>query len=950
MFVLLSLCLVSHNDSRSSTAGQVSPRELTADERSAITAVIDVAMTSGDVKGAELITRTAESYKSVHSFDSVLGNLFHKTGVLWYMNSEYERAVSWFNRALPVRQHQTDVSVEPLLNTLNGLGQCYLQLFQYDKVEITVERQLALMEKFGFRHDESRADLYLSDAQLAFIIEDYSRCQEKLRVAEELYEQKDTVLFNLGLVLNMLGATYDLMGQHTEAISCYHRAIDVFSLHNDKYHIALAYHNLGIVYGSLKEFAVAESLLEKSYSLHVLYGDSVELARNFVEMARVKDALLQKSEAVELARKSLLYRQQKLPAWHPDVIESEVTLANLLTGLSDDRQTDDAVNRSAAEHHFDRAIANALASPRAELAIMPLVNKASWLATFADEDLSKAVQAHTIFHQADSLIQVSRLQYRHQESKIDFTRRIRFAYEQAIGNALHLFNTTQQQEFFEDAVRFSSRSKATAVRDKLHKQSVQQYAGLPDSVLSRERQLHLKLGAATQALLMVGDQRSELYEDKLTELEIVKKKMEEFDEQLEELYPRYFEWLIEPGQKAVLKELQESLTPGSLMVEYFVGDEKVFVFGVSPKKFHHWVMDISAKQLSAVVDFVELMDQSLESNSSEICSVSYASYRLLLHDAITYFSHEEEITALRIVPDGIISKVPFDALLTRESGSLHADAPFLLKKYSHNILYSHRQILEPAVSRDWWGGLSAVVFGIDYSDPKWKVYDTSLTSLPFMQEEVDGVLELNPGQAFLNDAATVHSFKKNVTEADVVHVAVHGLLKEDRPQNSGLIFSYDSLNPELNNILSLPEIYGLQSKAKFIYLSSCYSGKGNLQASEGVMSLSRAFTYAGVKSQVITLWEVSDRASAVITREFYRLLLKGFDKDVALREAKLHYIRQSPSSLGQHPFFWAGSVVVGQVEPLHAGMRDYAVPACVVASILGVTGFFFFRRRHLQNS
>ncbi len=120
-----------------------------------------------------------------------------------------------------------------------------------------------------------------------------------------------------------------------------------------------------------------------------------------------------------------------------------------------------------------------------------------------------------------------------------------------------------------------------------------------------------------------------------------------------------------------------------------------------------------------------------------------------------------------------------------------------------------------------------------------------------------------------------------------------------------------------------------------------------LAASEGVMSLSRAFTYAGARSQVITLWEVSDRASAIIAKNFYQYLKDGQSKDDALRLAKLQYIRESSTSIGQNPFFWAGSVVVGNAEPLYA---DPFVMRVVLAGALLILVFCWWWFRKLRSS
>ncbi|MBK8848014.1 MAG: CHAT domain-containing protein [Bacteroidetes bacterium] len=560
----------------------------------------------------------------------------------------------------------------------------------------------------------------------------------------------------------------------------------------------------------------------------------------------------------------------------------------------------------------------ALKSPRSERAIEPLANKAMLYANQGKEDLEMAIKAHSLFQQTDSMIQLSRLYYRHQESKIEFTRKIRNTYELAINNALRIYHVTQHKEYFEDALTFCEKSKATAIRDKFHKQAVQAFAGIPDSMLEKELQLNLQLGAATQALLSINDNSDTLYYATLKTLEDVKHKMEEFDESLEEDFPRYYNWLKEPEKKASLIDIQKALKPGSILIEYFLGSEQIYVFGVSDKQYQNWVFANNETVDATLNNYKTNIEAGSNFKSSAFCESAFKAYQLLLEQPLNYFTEKNEVSNLKIVPDGIIGNIPFDALMTRACQNINADAPYLVKKYSHSFLYSNRLLLDKTVKRQWFGNKACAIFGINYLSNKQLYGDSVYSSLPFIEEEVLSVQQLNGGDLYFNDAATVTHLEKKLSDSDILHIAVHGSFNEDNPGASGLVFSKQNVSDKRNNTLSLAAIYGLHTSAQFIYLSACFSGKGMLAASEGVMSLSRAFTYAGAKSQVITLWEVSDRASAIIAKSFYEHLKNGKTKDDALRLAKLKYIDESSTAIGQNPFFWAGSVVVGNADPLYA--------------------------------
>ncbi|MFW6371146.1 MAG: CHAT domain-containing protein, partial [Bacteroidota bacterium] len=116
-----------------------------------------------------------------------------------------------------------------------------------------------------------------------------------------------------------------------------------------------------------------------------------------------------------------------------------------------------------------------------------------------------------------------------------------------------------------------------------------------------------------------------------------------------------------------------------------------------------------------------------------------------------------------------------------------------------------------------------------------------------------------------------------------------------------------------NDVLQAWEIYNMQLDASMVVMSSCESGYGEVHGTEGMLSLSRAFRYAGAASVVYTLWPVSDKSSAEVMHYFYRFLDKGMSRDEAMQQAKLTYLETSDPAL-LHPAFWAGYTVNGNVE------------------------------------
>ena len=100
-------------------------------------------------------------------------------------------------------------------------------------------------------------------------------------------------------------------------------------------------------------------------------------------------------------------------------------------------------------------------------------------------------------------------------------------------------------------------------------------------------------------------------------------------------------------------------------------------------------------------------------------------------------------------------------------------------------------------------------------------------------------------------------------------------------------------------------------------LSACQSNIGPLAKGEGVLGLGRAFTAAGAKGVVASLWSLNDRATMEVVTSFYAHLAKGSSKPSALHAAQLEYLNRTdiPAYL-KSPYYWAGLTYYGDAGKL----------------------------------
>ncbi len=179
-----------------------------------------------------------------------------------------------------------------------------------------------------------------------------------------------------------------------------------------------------------------------------------------------------------------------------------------------------------------------------------------------------------------------------------------------------------------------------------------------------------------------------------------------------------------------------------------------------------------------------------------------------------------------------------------------------------------------------------------------------LDPLPFAEKEAQEIAKLLNTKALIGDAATKMSVLEQLSQANIIHLATHGLLDiTDESKIPGAIALASTSNDD--GLLMASEILELKLNAELVVLSACNTGLGDLR-NEGIIGLSRCLFLAGTPSIVASLWEVSDISTAELMIKFYQNLQKTASKAQALCDAMRSLLHRNP------PLNWAAFVLIGE--------------------------------------
>ncbi|WP_353779283.1 CHAT domain-containing protein [Winogradskyella sp. 3972H.M.0a.05] len=505
-------------------------------------------------------------------------------------------------------------------------------------------------------------------------------------------------------------------------------------------------------------------------------------------------------------------------------------------------------------------------------------------------------------------------------SRLFWTNKVSDIVEKSIALALQLHENTNDDTYLEEAFTFSEKNKSLLLLAALQNETEISFANVPNEVTKKEQEL-LNTINLLKGKIANEENRCAALRQKMLDLwrEDLAAKQNDYDILLNTIkvdYPEYFSLKhnIEPVSIADIREVV--LDDNTLLISYFSGSTDTYVFSISKKHINVRsipnVADLNT-ELKRFFNLINTKDSFI--NDPELAFNTYSHlghnlYKMLVEEEV---SSSDDLSRLIIIPDGMLSYIPFEALLTNtndEQSRNYKSLPYLIK--SKSISYSPSASIKWITETSKNSNFHYVGFAPDYKNQIYNESRKTLANLVHTKQEITNAQGLFGGKSFIGVEASEARIKSISDTSGILHLAMHGDVEDQQPLLSKLYLNASETD---DGILHTYEIYNLNIPAQLVILSACNTATGKLLKGEGILSLERAFQYSGSQSLLSTLWTVDDEASSKLTQSFLQGLKAGKPKDIALQEAKISFLSTAnPEQLT--PYYWSSFKLTGNTKAL----------------------------------
>gem|GEM_PF-6471806 len=513
-------------------------------------------------------------------------------------------------------------------------------------------------------------------------------------------------------------------------------------------------------------------------------------------------------------------------------------------------------------------------------------------------------------------------------------------------HALHIchfqLSFSNNTSWVDTAFTLMERSKALNLMDAVMHQNARQFEGIPDTLLKTETALRMEISGQEASIQRLKSIKNYSKTSLRANISILREKENTYRaliEKIEGAYPGYYQ-LRYRTEEICLHDIQKLLHKDETVVEYFMAGSEIYTIVIEKNK-----KEFYANQNAKIIeDLVREYRSSIQAcidgdgsraNDSIYLNTAFTLYNALIRPAVPAKN------SMIIVPDGVLNYLSFAGLLSEAPTQYYdfREQPYML--WDHEVSYCYSMSLYRELNQKGKRDAErSIVFA-----PEFDATGT-LGQLTYNEAEARYVAEHTNAKTIVGTSCTVSAVRTQLQSLSgyrVAHFATHGVADVANGTDSYLQFA----GPTDSNRLYARELYNYSLNADLVYLSACETGSGQLRRGEGIISIARAFFYAGTRSLVTALWSISDERAKDLTIAFYAHLMDGTRIDASVALAQRQYLERIPTEERYlaHPAYWSALIPIGSTSGI--------VPATDLTWILFLAGLaliFLVLRRFLMKS
>lgn len=880
-------------------------------------------------KAKRILSESLANYSFVSTDSFLLADIFYGFGLIYDYQVKPDSALYHHQNALEIRKRNTGMNSEPVASSYTAIADIYRYTFlDYYAAEKYYLSALEIREKIPSK------DQYKKLANLCYNLATTHRSKGDIEKAITYTNQAQSYYrlnngqdyLSFSFCQNSLGNTLFEKSQFRESIKCFANAIH-FIKNSPQYaerYLPTYFTNLGAAYIELNEPDTALLYLDQALKILLKSGDRGQMAHTYRQMG-VAHSQNRSDSALVYYNYSLNINRQVYGDDHPKTAHIYVEFAKYHNKNKEYKNAIKYIDQALMIMNYQRlsegggdhyaldfdvsAILEGLAIKSAcQMELYNTLNQIEYLES-----------AFANYLRIDNIISKYRNIILREDSRLGVAKEYKYTYEEALKCAYELYQVRSKEEVVDAIFRFMEKNKALVLMDFLHQAEINNSLDIPDSIRLREQSLQAQLNFYTSELdQLVGTEAAAAQHAKIFSTE---RQLERLRSALADRYPEYYKIKYTP-QFFSLQECRAYLQKKkAVLVEFFYGDSTLYVLAVNPEADgdRFYKVDKLTSLGSLVNTFLNLLHGDFNINNiNQDLDVFYRTglelNRILLAPALVDKKFVRNYQNLIVIPDGILSFIPFEALIedvSNEKAINYKTFAYLIRKYSFSYSFSSQVLLEPSADGiDNFAG-KTLIFSYGEDEGNGKITNDAVKGT---SEESEYIASLMPAMIFSGKEATKLRFNQHADEADIIHLALHGKANLESPLKGSIIF-HDSINSSEYSHLYSYELMNFNLKARLTVLSACETGLGKIYEGEGVYNLARGFRYAGCPTLISSLWRIDDRSTASIVKGFYRQLAVGSNLDDALKQSKNQYINNADELLA-HPRYWAGMLLIGETAPI----------------------------------